>query len=70
MVWAYVAKKDNDWLKKCMEYEVKTVKGVRPRGRPKKTWREIVEKDCQARGFNRGAAMDRSTRWMKQIRDD
>jgi len=23
--------------------------GARPRGRPKKTWREIVEKDCQAR---------------------
>jgi len=25
----------------CMEYEVE---GARPRGRPKKTWREIVEK--------------------------
>jgi len=29
-----------DWLKKCMEYEVE---GARPRDRPKKTWREIVE---------------------------
>jgi len=38
-------KEDNDWVKKWMEYEVE---GVRPRGRPKKTWREIVEKDCQA----------------------
>jgi len=28
-----------------MEYEVE---GTRPRGRPKKTWREIVQKDCQA----------------------
>jgi len=36
-------KEDNDWVKKCMEYEVE---GARPRGRPKKTWREIVEKDC------------------------
>ena len=27
------------------EYEVE---GARPRGRPKKTWREIVVKDCQA----------------------
>ena len=35
-------KEDNDWVKKCMEYEVE---GARPRGRPKKTWREIVEKD-------------------------
>jgi len=26
-----------------MEYEVE---GARPRGRPKKTWREILEKDC------------------------
>jgi len=22
MVWACAAKKDNDWVKKCMEYEV------------------------------------------------
>ena len=45
---------DNDWMKKCMEYEVK---GARPRGRPKKTWREIVEKDCQECGLNREDAM-------------
>ena len=32
-------------MKQCMEYEVK---GARPRGKPKKTWREIVEKDFQA----------------------
>ena len=37
-------KEDNYWVKKCMEYEVEG----RPRGRPKKTWREIVEKDCRA----------------------
>jgi len=47
-----------------MEYEVE---GARPRGRPKKTWREIVEKDCQARRLNREDAMDR-IRMMKQIR--
>jgi len=52
-------KKDNDWVKKRMEYEVE---GARPRGRPKKTWRKIVEKDCQARGLNRENAMDR-IRW-------
>jgi len=38
-----------------MEYEVE---GTRPRGRPKKTWREIVEKDCQARKLKREDAMD------------
>jgi len=44
-------------VKKCMEYEVE---GTRPRGRPKKTWTEIVEKDCRACGLNREDAMDRS----------
>jgi len=34
-------KEDNDLVKKCMEYEME---GTRPRGRPKETWREIVEK--------------------------
>jgi len=50
-------------VKKCIEYEVE---GARPRGRPKKTWREIVEKDCKACGLNREDSMDRS-RWRKQI---
>ena len=42
-------------MKKCMEYEVE---GTRPGGRPKNTWREIVEKDCQARKLNREDAVD------------
>jgi len=42
------------------------VEGARPRGSPKKTWREIVEKDCKAHGLNREDAMDRS-RWRKLI---
>jgi len=32
-------KEDDDWVKKCMEYEVED---PRPRGRPKRTWREVV----------------------------
>ena len=59
-------KEDNDWVKKYMEY---VVEGARPRGRPKKTWREIVEKDCQARGLNKEDAID-CIRRKKQIRDD
>ena len=47
-------KEDNDWVKKCTECEVE---GARPRGRPKKTWTEIVEKDHQVRGLNREDAM-------------
>ena len=55
-------KEDNDWVKKRMEYEVE---GARQRGRQKKTWKEIVEKDCKASGLNREDVMDRS-RWRKQ----
>ena len=44
-------KDDDDWVKKCMEHEVE---GSRPRGRPKKTWKEVVREDCQARKLNRG----------------
>jgi len=50
-------KEDNNWVKKCMEYEVE---GARPTGRPKQTWREIVEKDSQACKLNREDAMDRN----------
>jgi len=59
-------KENSDWVKKCMECEVE---GARPRGRSKKTWREIVEKDCQPRKLNKEDAMDLK-RWRKQIRDD
>jgi len=32
-------KEDTDWVKKCMDYEVES---SRPRGRPKRTWKEVV----------------------------
>ena len=48
-----------------MLYEVED---PRPKGRPKRTWREIVEKDCQARKLNREDAMDCS-KWSKLIKD-
>ena len=59
-------KEDSVWVKTCIEYEVE---GTRSTGRPKKTWREIVEKDCQARKLNREDAMDHN-RQREQIRDD
>jgi len=48
-----------------MEYEVE---GPRPRGRPKRTWREVVKEDCLARKLNKEDAMDRS-KWRKLIKD-
>jgi len=49
-----------------MDYEVE---GARPRGRPKRTWREDVQKDCLACKLNMEDAKDH-IRWMKQIRDN
>jgi len=58
-------KEDNDWVKKCMAYEVE---GPRPRGRPKRTWREVVREDYEAHKLNTEDAMDRG-RWRQLIGD-
>ena len=51
-----------------MGEELYEVEGPRPRGRPKRTCREVVEKDCLARKLNKEDAMDRS-KWRKLIED-
>jgi len=48
----------------CMEYEVE---GSRPRGRPKRTSRKVVQKDCEACNLNKEDAMDHG-RWKKLIK--
>jgi len=54
------------WLGEEMHgYEVE---GPRPRGRPKRTWREVVREDCQARKLNKEDALDRC-KWRKMIKD-
>ena len=71
MGYGHVLRKDDDyWVKKCMEHEVE---GPRPRGRPKRTWRQVVREDCQARKLNKEElnkedAMDRY-KWRKMIKD-
>ena len=62
--WHMLRKKDSDWVKKCMEYEVV----FRPIGRPKRTCREVVQKDCQACKLNGEDAVDHS-RWRKLMQD-
>jgi len=54
--YGHVLQNDDDWVKKCMEHEVE---GSRPRGRQKRTWKEVVREDCQARKLNKEDAMDR-----------
>jgi len=48
-----------------MEYEVES---PRPRGRPKRTWREAVREDGLARKLNKEDAMDRC-KWRKMMKD-
>ena len=64
MVWDVLRKEDIDWVKKCTEYEVE---GSRPRGRLKRKWKQVIQKDCQARNLNREDAVDRG-RWKKLIK--
>jgi len=58
-------KEDDDWVKKCMEYEIE---GPRPRGRPKRTWREVVKEDNLTHKLNKEDATDHS-KWRKLIKD-
>ena len=51
-------------MKKCVEYEME---GARPRVSPKKSWREIVKKDCQVCGLNREDAVDHYTPCSKKL---
>ena len=44
------------------------VEGVRPRGRPKKNWNQVIEKDCQTRQICKKDAMDHR-KWRKLIKD-
>ena len=41
--YGHVLRKDDDWVKRCMEYEVE---GPMPRGRPKRTWRGVEQSGC------------------------
>ena len=40
-------KNDEDWVKGCTVLEVE---GVKPRGRPKRTWLEVIRNDMKAVG--------------------
>jgi len=60
--YGHVLQKEYDYsLKKCMEYEVEG-------SRPKRTWREVMEKDCEACKLNKEGAVDHS-RWRKLIKN-
>jgi len=57
-------KDDGDWVKKCTEYEVE---GSRPRCGRKRTRKEVIREDCQARMLNKEDAVD-CCKWRKVIK--
>ena len=56
-------KGDEDWVKKCMEYRVE---GIRPVGRPRKTWLESVEADMAELEIDKEYVLDRS-KWRRNV---
>ena len=55
-------KDDGNWVKKVMSYEVD---GDRGRGRPRLSWRQVVEKDMWRVGLKKSDAEDRAL-WRRQ----
>jgi len=54
---------ENCWQKRCRSL---VVQGVKPRGRPKKTWMETVKADMSKLGLSREDASDR-VKWRRAI---
>ena len=52
-----------DWVKKCMEFRVE---GIRPVGRPRKTWLESVEVDMAELEIDKEDVHDRS-KWRVNV---
>jgi len=49
-----IQKDDNEWVIKCMHYQVE---GVIPRGRSKRTWKEVVRADMRTLKINKEYAL-------------
>ncbi len=53
----------DNWAKKCRDLDVE---GSRVRGRPRKTWAEVVRGDLKTKAIHRDLAQDKMT-WKKAI---
>jgi len=56
-------KDDNDWVKCCITWEVE---GIRPRGRPKKTWWDFVKNDMESLGLSQKDAQFKN-KWLTRV---
>jgi len=57
-------KDDNDWVKCCIKWEVR---GIRRRGRPKKTGVDYVKNDMESLGLSEKDAQSRN-KWKSRIK--
>ena len=57
-----VERKDNDWVKRCITWEVD---GIRQRGCPKKTWWDCVKNDMESLGLSQKDAQSRN-KWRRR----
>ena len=62
--FGHVERREGEWVKNCMELEVIGKVG---RGRPKRTWREVIEKDMSVVGLRRQDTMDR-VKWRQGVK--
>ncbi len=53
----------DNWVKKCRDLDVE---GSRGRGRPRKTWDEVVRGDLKAKAIHHDLTQERVT-WKKAI---
>src|SRR5580693_2274187 len=60
----HVERHEGEWIKKCTELKITGQAGS---GRPKKTWKEVVEKDMTEISLRRQDAMDR-VKWRSGLR--
>jgi len=57
-----VERKDNDWVKRCITWEVD---GIRQRGCPKKTWWDCVKNDMESLGLSQKDTQSRN-KWRRR----
>src|SRR5260221_4405078 len=63
--FGHVKRKDDcDWVKGCTVLEVE---GPKPRGRPKKTWMEVVKRNVKVMGLRREDAQDH-VEWRRRLK--
>ena len=49
MVWSFRENGGDNWVSKCRDL---VVLGTKPRGRPRKTWREVIRTDLQQKNLD------------------